>query len=265
VSGTTSSLRGVSAVNAWVVWASGAGGTYLVTIDGGEHWRAGAVPGAEKRDFRAVHAVDDHTALLVSAGEGEESAVYKTTDAGQHWRLVWTNPNAKGFFDAIAFWDARRGVVLSDPVEGIFRLFHFFHSTDAGAHWTAIATPIPSDGPGAGIFSLAFTASRNAIAVGGDYSKPADTTRNIAISADRGRTWRAPRGNPPAGYRSAVAYLKDGKAWVATGTSGSDISFDGGETWRPFDTGAYNALAFIDSQAGWAVSPKGRIARFALK
>jgi len=52
---------------------------------------------------------------------------------------------------------------------------------------------------------------------------------------------------------------------VATGTSGSDISFDGGETWRPFDTGAYNALAFIDSQAGWAVSPKGRIARFALK
>jgi photosystem II stability/assembly factor-like uncharacterized protein len=208
--------------------------TYLVTIDGGRHWRAGAVPGAEKRDFRAVHAVDDRTALLVSIGEGPQSTVYKTTDAGQHWRLVWTNPNAKGFFDAIAFWDARRGVVLSDPVEGIFRLFttsdqgetwqaldgpaalpqegafaasgtclvprgrrdlwfasggplpagaHIFHSNDAGAHWTAIATPIPSDGSGAGIFSLAFTASGHAIAVGGDYSKPADTTRNIAISA----------------------------------------------------------------------------------
>lgn len=52
---------------------------------------------------------------------------------------------------------------------------------------------------------------------------------------------------------------------MATGTSGSDISFDGGETWRPFDTGTYNALTFIDSQAGWAVGPKGQIARFALK
>ena len=36
-SGVTASLRGVSAVNDRVVWASGSGGTVLWTRDG-EHW-----------------------------------------------------------------------------------------------------------------------------------------------------------------------------------------------------------------------------------
>lgn len=315
-SSSTASLRGVSAVNARVVWASGTGGTYLVTVNGGEHWRTGKVPGAEKRDFRSVYALDERTALVASIGEGAQSAIYKTTDAGQHWRMAWTNPNAKGFFDALAFWDSRRGVVLSDPVEGTFRLFatsdrgeawraldgpealpqegafaasgtclvargkrelwfasggalpagaRIFHSSDGGAHWTATVTPVRSDGPAAGIFSVAFAGHLNAIAVGGDYSKPADATGNIAISSDGWRTWTAPRGKPPAGYRSAAAYLKDRSVWVATGTSGSDISFDGGENWTLFDTGNYNALAFVNSRAGWAVGPKGRIARFSWK
>ena len=61
--------------------------------------------------------------MVASVGEGAQSAIYKTSDAGQHWRLAWANPHAKGFFDALAFWDGRRGLVLSDPVEGSFRLF----------------------------------------------------------------------------------------------------------------------------------------------
>jgi hypothetical protein len=55
-SGTSASLRGVSAVNANVVWASGAEGTWLRTIDGGAHWEASKVPGAEDLDFRGVRA-----------------------------------------------------------------------------------------------------------------------------------------------------------------------------------------------------------------
>ncbi len=53
-SGTTVSLRGISAVNTSVVWASGASGTWLRTIDGGSTWRAATVPGATDLDFRGV-------------------------------------------------------------------------------------------------------------------------------------------------------------------------------------------------------------------
>ncbi|MGA8674208.1 MAG: hypothetical protein WB621_03320, partial [Candidatus Acidiferrales bacterium] len=44
-SGTTQLLIAVSPVNDRVVWAAGTGGTYVVTTDGGNTWKAGVVPG----------------------------------------------------------------------------------------------------------------------------------------------------------------------------------------------------------------------------
>jgi len=309
-SGTIASLRGVSVVNAQVVWASGAGGTYLTTRDGGATWRADKVAGAEKLDFRAVWALDENTAFLLSIGNGDQSRIYKTTDAGSHWKLLFTNPDAKGFFDGIAFWDREHGIVAGDPVDGHTVIFttedggehwqrqstapasgsegafaasnsslalsgkhevwlgtsaaHVLHSKDNGRTWAAATTPVRSDSGNAGVFSVAFSDSMHGIAVGGDYSKAADPLKNIAVTTDGGATWSAPTGQPPAGFRSAVAYLTDKKTWIATGTSGSDISLDDGATWKQFDATGYNAISFA-SGAGWAVGPRGRIAVFQWK
>ena len=76
------------------------------------------VAGAESLDFRGIHAIDAHTVYLMSAGPGDKSRIYKTSDAGEHWTLQFTNPDPKGFFDAIAFWDAQHGIVVGDPLEG---------------------------------------------------------------------------------------------------------------------------------------------------
>src|SRR5216684_2773821 len=46
-SGTTNRLQAISPVNARVVWASGVGGTFVRTLDGGRTWQAGIVAGAE--------------------------------------------------------------------------------------------------------------------------------------------------------------------------------------------------------------------------
>ena len=45
-SGTTQRLQAISPVNNRVAWASGTGGTFTVTTDGGATWHAGVVPGA---------------------------------------------------------------------------------------------------------------------------------------------------------------------------------------------------------------------------
>jgi photosystem II stability/assembly factor-like uncharacterized protein len=46
------------------------------------------------------------------------------------------------------------------------------------------------------------------------------------------------------------------------GLTGTDVSIDGGATWQNADSTAYNSVAFASSSAGWAVGPKGRIARW---
>src|SRR5438270_1246479 len=76
-SNTTASLRGVSAVNERVVWASGSGGTWLRTTDGGATWKASKIEGAEALDFRGIRAFDDRTAWVMSIGPGEKSLIYK--------------------------------------------------------------------------------------------------------------------------------------------------------------------------------------------
>src|SRR5690606_35242499 len=61
-------LRGISAVDADVAWASGREGTVLRTVDGGAHWQAMRVPGAEALDFRDVEGFDADTAVVLSIG-----------------------------------------------------------------------------------------------------------------------------------------------------------------------------------------------------
>jgi photosystem II stability/assembly factor-like uncharacterized protein len=307
---TTSSLRGVSAVNAKIVWASGNKGTFLRTLDGGSTWHAASVPGAADLDFRAVRAFDQDRAFLLSIGPGEKSRVYKTVDGGARWSVMFTNPDTKGFFDALQFWDDTHGILLGDPVDGRFTIFttddagatwkrrtapaasaeegafaasnsclfvsgtreawfasggrggaRVFHSGDGGGTWTAAKTPVRNDSPNAGVFSLYFSGARG-IAVGGDYSKIDEPAGNVSLSVDGGKMWAASPDASPGGFRSAVVYVGDRKAWIATGTSGSDISIDGGRTWKQFDRSNFNALSFVSGDAGWAVGPQGNIARF---
>src|SRR5260370_19364472 len=85
-SGTNASLRGVSAVNSNTVWASGSGATWLRTADGGAHWQAGVVAGAEDSGqslvFRGIRAMDAGTAYLLSSDVGAMSRVDRNTDPG---------------------------------------------------------------------------------------------------------------------------------------------------------------------------------------
>ena len=154
-SGTTTRLRGVSAVNENVAWASGAAGTVLRTVDGGARWDRVSVPDAADLDFRDIHAVDAMNAYVLSIGEGEKSRVYKTTDGGASWKLQFTNREPKAFFDGFAFWDAQNGVAFSDPVDGRFLIMR---TTDGGLNWKEIPRPnMPSALPDEAAFAASGT------------------------------------------------------------------------------------------------------------
>ncbi|MDT7779346.1 MAG: hypothetical protein QOC99_1858 [Acidobacteriota bacterium] len=273
-SGASVRLRGVSAVNRRVAWASGAGGTYARTTDGGRTWRAGVVHGADALDFRDVDAFDAETAYLLAIGEGERSRIYKTTDGGLHWTLQFQNRRAAAFFDCMAFRDERRGVALSDPVDGRFL---FIKTEDGGHTWKeADAAGMPAALAGEG----AFAASGTCVAVGGKsnvwFGTGGPEGARVFRSEDDGRTWEAAHAPLTKGKTAGVFSLafRDVSRGVVVGgdytkeqeaADNAALSFDGGATWQAVGAqrrpGGYRScVAFVPGTRGLkliAVGPSG--------
>ena len=124
-----------------------------------------------------------------------------------------------------------------------------------GFDWTKVKTPMASGTAGAGIFSVAFRDERHGVIVGGDYEKPENSAGTAATSDDGGLHWKKAH-EMPRGYRSAVAWDAEHKAWIAVGTNGSDASWNDGKTWRGLDNGSWNAVSLP-----FVVGPKGRIGK----
>lgn len=157
-SGVEARLRGISAVDGEVAWASGAKGTVLRTLDGGRDWQRVVVPGADELDFRDIEAFDAETAVVLAIGPGEASRVYRTGDGGGTWQLVLQNRDPRAFFDCMVF-DGQRGWLLGDPVESRFQVYA---SSNGGRDWTLLPHgPLAVDG------EAAFAASGTCIARAG--------------------------------------------------------------------------------------------------
>ncbi|HEX8148596.1 MAG TPA: hypothetical protein VF591_15555 [Pyrinomonadaceae bacterium] len=273
VSGTNVRLRGVSAVSRRVAWASGAGGTYARTVDGGRTWRAGQVPGASELDFRDVDAFDANTAYLLAIGEGERSRIYKTNDGGRNWTLQFRNRRAGAFYDCMAFWDGARGLAVSDPVDGRFLVVR---TEDGGRTWKEIdAAGMPPALAGEG----GFAASGTCVAVDGTsnawFGTGGPEGGRVFRSKDGGRTWQVAPAPLKAGKSAGVFSLAFyGDAGAAVGgdytkeqeSEGSAaVTSDGGVTWRALGAearpGGYRScVAYVPGTLGRtlvAVGPSG--------
>ena len=88
----------------------------------------------------------------------------------------------------------------------------------------------------------------------------------IALTGNRGNSWRPPLGTLPPGTAlfdfSALA-VRGPKCWIA-GSPGSRVFFtpDAGRTWSAFPTGTtlpLRAITFVDDLHGWAVGQLGLI------
>ncbi|HYV06543.1 MAG TPA: YCF48-related protein [Blastocatellia bacterium] len=237
ISGTTAQLRGVSAVNDRVAWASGSNGTFLRTTDGGAKWTAGTVPDASSLDFRDVEAIDANTAyLLATAGK-----IYKTTDGGATWLLQYNNTAPGVFLDAISFWDSQHGIVLGDPIDERFLLLT---TNDGGKTWSQVpGANIPPSVPG----EAAFAASGTCLVVGGKQDAWFGTggrAARVFRSTDRGQTWKVSTTPFTSGADSTGIFsiaFRDAKHGIvvggdyknmAEGKANAARTTDGGVTWN---------------------------------
>jgi len=265
-SGTNAEFRGLVATSASVVWASGTRGRVARTTDGGATWSVDSVPGASAGglDFRAIAPRTDRLAWVMSAGPAEngQAQIFRTTD-GTSWAKQYTTAQTGVFLDAIAFWDDRHGIAMSDPVGGKL----FILVTDDGERWSQVPTDAaPAVLPG----EAAFAASGTCLFVRGSSNVWIGTgggaRARVFRSSDRGRTWQVAdtplhAGNSASGIFSIA--FNDDRHGVAVGGEYSKpkeefdnvaVTDDGGATWRrahgPLPRGYMSAVAFVPGSRG---------------
>jgi len=239
-SGVNARLRGVSAVNDRVAWASGSESTVLRTADGGATWQRLKVTG-DVLDFRDIDAIDARTAYVLTIGNGPASRIYKTNDAGATWTLQFRNEDPKAFFDAMSFWDADRGVVIGDSRDGQFCIMT---TENGGRLWKRVPanellTALENEG--------AFAASGTNIAVFGKshawIGTGAAKKARVLRTTDRGRTWAIADTPLLAGASAGIFSIafRDARHGVVVGgdyTSEKNavdnlaVTSDGGVTWK---------------------------------
>lgn len=263
-------LRSIHAFDATSAVAATAGrpARVLRTDDGGGSWRI-------------VHEEEDARAFLDSVRFADERRgwifgdpldrrghfVLETDDGGRTWRRAADTPppvDGEAGFAASGTCIAVVGPHVRIGTGGARA--RVLRTDDGGRTWSAAATPLAQGAASQGVFSVAFADVLIGVAVGGDYLDPERRDGTAAFTVDGGSTWLAAE-VPPAGFRSCVAIAPRFGPGVrfAVGTTGADISRDGGRTWRPVPGGiarAHHAIAFApDAPVGFAVGADGRISR----
>lgn len=239
------------------------------TTDGGDSWTLQHTNRDPKGFLDAIAFWDPEHGIAMGDPVDGRYVILTTDDGGKTW--------TKG---------SEAGMPLALPKEGAFaasgtcivtqgdknvwfgtgggKTARVFRSKDRGKTWTVRDTPLRADSPTTGIFSLAFRDDLHGVIVGGSYDKADMGDRVAATTDDGGKTWSIVKGDEPRGFRSAAAFLGGGKTprLIAVGPSGSEISEDGGKTWKPLGMQGFHAVDFDPKGAGWAVGEDGRIARY---
>ncbi len=268
--GETLDFRAVAAFDgkAAVAMSAGPGKASRIyrTGDGGAHWGLALQNTDEGGFFDALAFWDRERGLLLGDPVDGRFVVLLTADGGASWKRVPADgmPVAREAEGAFA---ASGSCLVTGPGgrawfgTGGTGGARVFRSVDWGRTWRAAQTPMLNDTASAGIFSLAFRDTVHGVAVGGDYLKLGGRLKNIAVTEDGGATWQVPNGAGTGGFRSAAAFVPGSSTVVATGPEGTDISSDGGATWKRVSKRGYHALSFGRDGPGWASGADGRIAR----
>jgi hypothetical protein len=263
--GATLDFRGVQAWDARtaIVMASGPGDKSRLykTTDGCKTWTL-VFKNPDKDGFWDAVSVADQTNMMILGDPVDgRFTVFDTEDGGK----TWSKAQSKGLESAAkeGAFAASNSALTANWVHGPVLIGTggppgarvIRSDLGVGKPWAQIGIPSFPSGASAGILSLNYRDSDHWIAVGGDYTKPNNSTGTAAWSSDGGLHWTA-SATTPHGYRSSVQWSESLKLWITVGTNGSDISRDDGKTWQPLDEGNWNALSLP-----FVVGPNGRIAR----
>ena len=270
----TLQFRDVHAVNGSTAYllAAGLGNMSRIykTTDGGANWDLQFLNDQPDAFFDCLDFWDAEHGTAFSDAVAGEFVILETSDGGVTWEQrpatsVADAQDGEGSFAAsgtcLTVSGDRHGWIGTGAADTARILI----TRDRGLSWIAVNTPIIG-GEASGIAALAFADTMTGWAFGGDIGDPNTFTDNVAMTSDGGLTW-ALLGRPTftgAVYGASIVPSAPSPSLVVVGPGGMDYSIDGGASWGSLDTLTYWAVDFASPNAGWAVGPRGRLAKISL-
>jgi photosystem II stability/assembly factor-like uncharacterized protein len=237
------------------------------TTDGGKTWNAQFTNADPKAFYDAIAFWDVSTGLAMGDPVDGRFTVIRTTNGGKTWVPMPPENIPPALEGDGAFAASGTCLIVQGSRNAWFGTggaarARVYRSTDQGLTWQVSDTPISPGSSSAGVFSIAFADALNGMVVGGDYRKEQESSDNIAITQDGGKTWTLEGVGRLRGFRSAVAFVPSskGRSLVAVGPAGADWSTDGGRTWTGIGDPGFHALSIApDGRSAWAVGENGRV------
>ncbi len=237
------SIRALEVLNDSTAWFAANHGTWGYTENAGITWHIDSIKAdSVYPEFRSIAVLNDSTALLLSIAS--PAYLFKTTNKGKTWRLVYKNTHKGIFFDSMKFMDHKTGMAVADPIDGHFYLIA---SLDGGENWhavdsTKIFNSLAKEGESffaSSNTNIAYSPRKFWLATGGKYARViiggSGGPRSNFLMYDTPMT----QGGKMTGIFS-IDFLNDTLGVIAGGdyektdrsVVGLAITKDGGKTWK---------------------------------
>lgn len=238
------SIRALEVVNEKTVWWAGSNGLVGHTKDGGKNWKMDTLLHEGKAlQFRAISVTS--SAVFVLSIESP-ALLFKSTDEGRNWRLVYQENHAAAFYDAMQFWDDQNGIAMGDPTDGCISIII---TRNGGETWQKLPC---SQLPIAAVGEAAFAASNSNIALQGDkaWIVTGGAKARILHSPDKGESWTVSQSPIKEGGQMTGIYtvafwdashgIIFGGDWnqQADNYQNKATSSDGGKSWQLISDGS---------------------------
>ncbi len=222
-----------------------------------------------KAFYDSMEFWNDQEGIAIGDPTDECMSVIITRDGGNTWTKLSCDvlPKSKEGEAAFAASDTNIAIVGDKVwVATGGKSSRILYSADKGKTWNVFETPIVQGLETTGMYSIDFYDETNGFAIGGDYTKPADSSANKIRTQDGGKTWQLVAKNQSPGYRSCVKYIpnSNGKALVALGFKGIDYSSDYGNTWTHLSDEGFYTIRFLNDSVAYAAG-RGRVSKLTFK
>ncbi len=224
-----------------ITMSSGTPALILKTIDGGENWKVVYRNDSAAYFLDAMTFVNSKTGYILGDPINRKFLLLKTTDGGESWKPMYNTPVALPGEAAFAASGTcihtinKKGNIEFVTGGTVSRLLFY----NPEKHWAACTLPLAQGQASKGAFSIS-SGKNQKIIVGGDYQKNKNTDSTACYSGFENTINKTQTAeHPPAGYQSCVTYINR-KLFLSTGTSGTNLTNDGGKNWNPINANSFN-------------------------